>query len=890
MKKVTSLVSVLLAMLFLLCACGETPPANTPPDVPPQQQEEYTLPLEEGKKQLTIYYKRAAGYENCDIWLWYGTVAGKGYLFHTCDYGAKIVVNVPESVEEVGFIIRTGCSDPGGTSWGTASKDATDSDRFVKLKERETVIYTKAGDADAYTSTDGGLTLDAMKSVVMADLLDSTHIKYVLSAAMQLTATDIKLTAADGTKVAIKSLSGGASYGTVETEQPIDVSKAYTLAVLDLEPVTVVPVSYFNSAEFRDNYLYDGKLGVELSANQTIFRLWAPTASEVALNLYAAGNGGSAEKTVSLEKGEKGVWMYTENKSLAGKYYTYTVTTSAGKQTAVDPYAVSAGRNGDRGMILDMNTAEPTGWKTESFTPENFENYTDAEIWEVQIRDFSNGISSSKYKGKYLAFTETGLKNASGEKVGVDYLKDLGITHVHLMPSFDFASVDEGKGGYNWGYDPKNYNVPEGSYSTNADDGSVRVKEFRRMVQALHENGIGVVMDVVYNHTYDGNSNLNKIVPYYYYRYKTNGTMSNGSGCGNETASDREMFRRYMIDSVTHWMKEYHVDGFRFDLMALHDLQTMQEIEKAVHAINPKALLYGEGWTGGTSELSVAKQSTLSNLKSLNSGKKTNGIAMFNDVIRDAIKGSVFDSKDSGFATGAKASASEAIRFGVNGSVRNSAFGATNSSWEAHNPTNVINYASAHDNHTLWDRICILYGAKAEAFDEDCLKRNALSAAIVQTSLGIPFMQAGEEMLRTKKKADGTYDENSYSSGDQINNLNWNALKPGSAQKRMSEFYKGLIAFRKSSATLRLPSSESVCKLVKAEGALIAFTMTNPVTGEQLFIVYNAQTAAADVTLPAGNWDLYVSGLQAGAEPIQTALHGAQQIAAISCHVYRKAK
>lgn len=889
MKKFTAFISVLLAMLFLLCACGES---NTPPadGGDPEPDEEYSLPLEDGKKQLTIYYKRSVGYSDCDIWLWYGTVAGRGYVFHDCAYGAKVVVNVPESIEEVGFIIRTGCSDPGGTSWGSASKDGTESDRSVKLKERETVIYTQAGDANAYTSNDGGITLDEMKSVTTADLIDTTHVKYVLSAAMSIQLSDVRLTTADGAQIELESLTGGASYGTVQTKQPLDVSKAYTLTVADMEPVPVIPVSYFNSAEFKENYLYDGKLGVELNANETTFRLWAPTASAVTLNLYAKGNGGSAEKSVPLVKGEKGVWSYTESASLAGKYYTYTVTTSAGKQTAVDPYAVSAGRNGDRGMILDMNASAPENWENESFTPAGVENYTDAEIWEVQVRDFSNGIASSQYKGKYLAFTETGLKNEAGEAVGVDYLKELGITHVHLMPAFDFASVDESPtvSGYNWGYDPKNYNVPEGSYSTNADDGSVRVKEFRQMVQALHENGIGVIMDVVYNHTYDGNSNFNKIVPYYYYRYQANGVMSNGSGCGNETASDREMFRRYMVDSVTHWMKEYHVDGFRFDLMALHDIETMQAIEQAVHAINPKALLYGEGWTGGTSELSAGKQSSLANLKSLNSKTKTNGIAMFNDVIRDAIKGSVFDSKDPGFATGAKASASQAIRFGVNGSVRNSAFGANNASWEAHNPTNVVNYASAHDNHTLWDRICILYGKKAEAFDEACLKRNALSAAIVQTSLGIPFMQAGEEMLRTKKNADGTYNENSYNSSDKVNNLNWNALAPDSPQKAMSEYYKGLIAFRKSCKTLRLPSSEGVCTLVKAEGALIAFTMTNPSTGEQLFVVYNAGENTAKVELPAGSWDLYISGMQAGATAISTAHTGVQDVQAISCSVYRK--
>ncbi len=901
-KRLLPILAVLLALLFAFCACGETPPDASGGEEqgdPPPQGEEYTLPLEDGKKQLTIYYARSAGYEGCDIWMWYGDVAGQGYLMHECAYGAKVVINVPESITQVGFIIRTGCSEPGGTAWGTASKDGTDSDRFVSLKERETVIYTKSGDPKAYLSDDGGITLKEMKNIDIADLQDLTHIKYVLSTATKVSAADVTLKDGEGNRVEIKSVTSNNANGILETET-LDLSKAYTLSIAGFEdPATVVPLTYFSSAEFGEAYNYDGELGVHIQNGSTAFYLWAPTAAYVKLNLFAAGKGGDPERTIDMTKGEKGVWTYTDPTDLSGKYYTYTVSTSAGVQEAVDPYAVSAGVNGDRGMILDLPTTDPAGWTEEPFVPENFENYTDAEIWEVHVRDFSNKISASQYKGKFLAFTETGLKE-NGVPVGVDYLKELGITHVHLLPSFDFATVDEASGsGFNWGYDPKNYNVPEGSYSTDPTDGAVRVREFKQMVQALHKEGIGVIMDVVYNHTSGLDSNFNRIVPYYYYRFNGDGSASNGSGCGNETASDRYMFGRFMVDSVTYWQNEYNVDGFRFDLMGLHDVDTMKKIETAVHEKNPHALLYGEGWTGGTSTLSAGKQSVLSNLRSLNasvggnSSDHTNGIAMFSDVIRDAIKGSVFDISDVGFATGGKASASESIRFGVNGGVNNAAFGTKNpNGWQSYNPTNVVNYASAHDNNTLWDRICHVYGEGQETLQER-LAYNRLSAAIVQTSLGIPFMQAGEEMLRQKKNADGSYNENSYNASDEVNNLQWGLLSEGSEQYRMMEYYKGLIALRKHFAVLRSATTSgagySVCNLVKAEGAFLAFTMTNPKNGsEQLLVVYNAEKTAKELSLPAGTWALYADGTRAGATPIVSDLTNSQTIAPLSCYIYSK--
>ena len=881
-KKVFPVLCAFLCAVFVFASCKKN-----------DKPEDYTLPLEDGKNQITIYYNRPQGYENCDVWFWYDGLDGRGYEWHACDYGVKFVANVPDTVTQVKFIIRVNCSDPAGTSWGTASKDGTEDDRSFKITGKQTEIYTKAGDGNTYSSTDGGKTLDIIKFVSLADLQTLNKVKVVVSDNSKLNASDVKIKAADGTEVAISSIADN----VITLATSLDLSVAYTLEVAGMDPVGIVPMTYFSSTAFKNAYTYEGDLGVKLSADKTEFYLWAPTASEVKLNIYTDGSAGDAINTVAMQKGEKGSWKHIENNNLNGKYYTYTVTTSLGTNEAVDPYAVSAGLNGNRGMILDLSTTDPDGWTDEVYDNPQITNYTDAQIWEVHVRDFSNKISSSQYKGKYLAFTETGLKE-NGIPVGVDYLKALGITHVHLLPSYDYASVDESKdNGFNWGYDPQNYNVPEGSYSTDPADGAVRVKEYKQMVQALHNNGISVVMDVVYNHTYSADSNLNRVVPYYYYRYGDNGSLSNGSGCGNETASERSMVRRYMRDSIRHWQTEYNLDGFRFDLMGVHDIETMQLIEKDVHEINPKALIYGEGWTGGTAALAESNQAILKNLQNLNRGTSkngVNGIAMFNDVIRDGLKGSVFNIDDTGFATGAKATYLDKVLFGVSGGT-SKGVGKNENGWSAANPTQVVNYASAHDNNTLWDRICYVYGEGADTLDKR-LAMNRLTAAIVQTSLGIPFMQAGEEMLRTKKNEDGTYNENSYNASDDVNNLDWDALTKDSEQYKMMQYYKGLIEFRKDNPVLRTTTVSSramgdFCKLVPnaRNKAFVAFTIQTEVGGDKLLVVYNPHETAHEFTLPAGNWNLYINGETAGTTPIETGVSGKVNIAGISCYVYKAA-
>ena len=820
MKNMKRLLALLMAfaMVFSLAGCGEKPPQTTqaptetaaettvppttaetpaPTETEPGYTEEFP-PIEDGCNQLVLYWHadREVDIKTSDVWIWWGDVAGKGYLFLPCEYGFKCVVNVPEDVSEVGFIVRTGCSDPGGSSWGSATKDF-EADRFAVITGKETHIYLVSGDGAQYYSEDGGKTLDQIRIFTQAGIVSANEIRYTVSPAVRISdLSQLKLTL-DGKEVAIAKLStlgNKVVSGVITTAEPLDITKNYELFIEGYGTKPVMPTTIFDSQDFIENQTYDGNdLGaVPNDDGSTTFKLWAPTAARVLLNIFDRGeDGGTLLQSIEMNKGEKGVWQLTAADCGAGLYYTYTVTTSAGEQEAVDPYAKSAGVNGKRGMIVDLDATDPEGWDKDTFNTA-IDTYEDAVIWEVHVRDFSNAMKESAYPGKYLAFTETGLKNDAGVPIGIDYLKELGITHVHLQPVYDYASVDESTcRDFNWGYDPQNYNVPEGSYSTDPAHGEVRVKEFKQMVQALHKAGLGVVMDVVYNHTYDANSNLNKVVPYYYYRYTPSGENGGGSGCGNETASERAMYRKYMIDSVVYWATEYHIDGFRFDLMALHDLETMQAIEEALHAINPKCLIYGEGWTGGTSELREADRASQANIRKITASEGAAGaVSVFNDAIRDGLKGSVFDSKDQAFINGKPSKDSAAkVLFGIGGGRQTAAV-----SWAA-NDSGVINYMSCHDNLTLWDKLEI---SCPDATEEEKLAMQRLGAAAVLMSRGTPLFLAGEEMLRSK---DG--DENSYKSSDEVNNIRWDDLTSDGEAMQMAEYYRSLIALRKDKEYLR---------------------------------------------------------------------------------------
>ena len=804
----------------------------------------------EGNDRTLILYWNDPGvnYDKCDVWIWFPGKDGSGHLFEPCEYGVKCVVQVPAEVEEVGFIVRKDCSAPGGSSWGNATKDY-ESDRFAIMTGNPTEIYLQPGDGMQYTSPDGGQTLNPIRSFKLAGIISPTQIKYAISPAVRLEKESQVRVRTEGKAVAVESVSSlnnKVNNGVITLREPLDLTRIYTVEIEGYGEVAAVPTGLFDSQEFIDQYTYDGEdLGATIRGDSTLFKVWAPTAAKVTLNLYAAGDGGDAFETLEMTRGEKGVWA-AEAGCGHGTYYTYTVQTAAGDQEAVDPYAKAVGMNGERGMVVDLRKTDPEGFREEAYDS-GLKRYGDAIIWEVHVRDFSNRLASSAWPGKYLAFTETGLTNASGYPAGVDYLKQLGVTHVHLQPVYDYATVDESSDAaqFNWGYDPKNYNAPEGSYSTDPYHGEVRVREFKQMVQSLHENGIGIVMDVVYNHTYSLDSNLNRIVPYYYYRFNFDGSAANGSGCGNETASERIMCRKYIVDSVRYWAEEYKLDGFRFDLMALHDLETMQAVEAAVHAVNPKALIYGEGWTGGTTPLRDVLKANQSNIHAITTtGEAIGGIAVFNDAIRDGLKGSVFDPKDSGYANGsANKFNAEKVIFGLQGGKK-----GTMVSWGVEDDM-VINYVSSHDNQTLWDK---LLATCPEATEEERLAMNRLCAATVMLSRGTPFFLAGEEMLRTKNG-----DANSYASSDEINNLDWDSLTPESAQARMAEFYRTLIELRGEYAFLR-EGSVPACE-VKADHSVEVtwYEQGSPIA----FAVFNPGQEAIESTPPAG-FDLYLIALQ----------------------------
>ncbi len=514
----------------------------------------------------------------------------------------------------------------------------------------------------------------------------------------------------------------------------------------------IATASYGTAQNLSGSYpVYNGKdLGLTYSPKAATFKIWAPTATAARLNLYKSDMGGTAIRTINLNKGENGVWQITVHENLKNNYYTFQVNiNNTWSEEVVDPYAKACGTNGLRAQVIDLKETNPVGWdqdKSPNFSSTN--KQTDAIIYELHVRDASIHASSGiKNKGKFLGLAEVGTKNNAGQSTGLSHIKELGVTHVHLLPFYDYNSVDETKAAvqYNWGYDPVNYNIPEGSYSTNPSDGKVRIKELKELIKTMHSNGLRIIMDVVYNHTaLTKNSNFNTLVPDYYYRKRADGSFSDASSCGNETASDHAMFQKFMIESVVYWVKEYHIDGFRFDLMGIHDIETMNLISDTLHKIKPSIVLYGEGWTSSSSPLPDDKRALKKNAAQLN------GIAVFSDDMRDGIKGSVFNINDRGFATG-QIENSESVKFGIVAAGKHPQinYSKVNYSKEPYtaSPAGLINYADCHDNNILWDKIELSF---KEASVAERTKMHELAYAIVLTAQGASFLHAGTEFLRTK--------------------------------------------------------------------------------------------------------------------------------------------
>ena len=620
------------------------------------------------------------------------------------------------------------------------------------------------------------------------------------------------------------------------------------------ENIQDMPSSY-------DTYpTYQGSdLGVSYSPKKTTIKVWSPAAQEVKVKLYTQGLGGQNHEEHSMIKAPQGTWVLDLDGDRKGTFYTVqTKTDSQWNMEKPDPYAIAVGTNGERGCIIDISETDPDGW-TEDQKP-SLVSPTDVVIYELHVRDLSIHPSSGiQHRGKFLGLTETHTASPAGTITGLEHIRSLGVTHVHLLPSFDYASVDESKldsAQFNWGYDPKNYNVPEGSYSTDPSDPKARIIEFKQMVKTLHEHGLRVVMDVVYNHTYSGDdSPLNQVVPGYYYRHTDDGNHSNASGCGNETASERPMMRKYMIQSLKHWVKEYHVDGFRFDLMAIHDIETMNQISRELNAIDPTIFLYGEGWTAGKSPLAVEDQALKKNTYRLDQ------IAAFSDDIRDGIKGAWHDVKQKGFASGdTSISKKENVKYGIIGGISHpqidhSILPNVPKAW-AGRPSQAINYVACHDNHTLWDR---LLESNPDHSDEERIKMHLLSNTIVFTSQGIPFLHAGEEFLRTKYG-----EENSYNKPDAINQLDWD--RKGKYQ-HIVDFYQKLIALRKNHPIFRMPSSDMINANLRFEEqnapSLIVYSLNGTGiddTWDEVYVSFNGSSSAQKLTLPAGTWRIVLEG------------------------------
>ncbi len=606
-------------------------------------------------------------------------------------------------------------------------------------------------------------------------------------------------------------------------------------------------------------------LGVTYTRTRTAFRVWAPTAEYVELALFGDDAAAAPLRVINFKRAESGTWRCVVSGDLKNRYFTYRVSVNGVLQEAVDPYARATGENGLRGQIVDLRDTNPHGWDRDQRPP--FRAPTDAVIYELHVRDATiHPKSGAKHKGKYLGLAEGRL---------IPHMKRLGVTHVHLLPIQDFESVDETRPSerYNWGYDPQNYNVPEGSYATNPHDGRIRIREFKRAVMALHRAGIRVVLDVVYNHTFRGQeSSFNKIVPGYYHRRNAEGGFSNGSGCGNETASEHPMFRKFMVDSLVYWAREYRVDGFRFDLMGLHDLETMRQIRAALDSVDPSIILYGEGWTGGDSPLPFEKRAMKTSVR------KLRGIAAFSDNLRDALKGPVMHHKEPGFVSGAE-NVEEALKAGIAASVFHPQVAyPKGDDWRgpwAEEPWRCISYDSCHDNHTLWDRLRLGAPAAGEAAR---IRMNKLCAAILLTSQGMVFLHAGEEFLRTKGG-----EENSYNKPDAINRLDWDRARKFDG---VVAYYAGLVALRKKFPELRLTRASAIRKQLKflamPQARMVGFTVG------RLLVIHNARRSAVKVDLPTGVWSQLVDDRAAGLQPRRRLRGAAVRVAGISSIVLLK--
>ena len=829
------LLAVVMVLSLALTACEK--PKNDPAfewdeyaaPAPSQGTDSVDLPTVPAGKasspSVQIHYQRksASDYGNWSLWLWTesGSIGSEdiGWAFNYKDDWGVIAMYSLEDLgklqggsgnyqtsEAIGFLVRD-------KSWG---KDIS-ADRFWTLGDIDENnyyhLYLAQGDSGLYSSVEDiqyGMSAGFVNEKQIT-INTSTPVTYV---AIYEGDSVIAETNTDETT--------SIRYNIPDTVK-LDLSKNYKTKVKFVAgnkekecDLSIIPL--YGTKMFEDAYCYDGELGAIYTSTATEFKVWSPFSSKIELKLYEAGNGGSAYKTVSMTKGEKGVWSATVEGDLKEKYYTYTVTNDSynGKEI-VDPYAKSAGLNGQRGQIVNFAETNPVGW--DAVNPIAYDR-NELVVWETHVADVT---SSSTWNGpadhakKFLGLIDEGTRLPGYPEVttGFDHIKELGVNAVQLVPIFDQAN-DESDPQFNWGYNPLNYNVLEGSYSSDATDGYARIREFKQVVQAYNKAGINIIMDVVYNHVSAAiGSNFDVLCPGYYFRYNANGGMADGSGCGNETASDHYMFRKFMIDSVSFWASEYKLGGFRFDLMGLHDIDTMNQLYAALQEINPSIVVYGEPWTGGTSPLASDKMANQAN------GNSLVGVGQFNDQMRDAlIKGGMNAAEKTGWVTTGEYNSGDfnKILYGMRGAV-------DVGSMQIDDITKVVNYVTCHDNYTLYDRVFAALGSDSKPYIE---KMCVLANSVVLTSNGIGFMLAGEEFLRSKSELGATGDaiHNSYEAGYKANELDYSRKIK---YAKVFDAYKKLVQFKTSFAELGLEAAKVNSDMYSVEqangGAVVVATI-----------------------------------------------------------------
>ena len=832
------------------------------------------------KKNITVklHYNRPDGnYAGWNAWMWTLTKGGQDYSFAQTD-GDNTATMVVDgyTTTVINFIVRKG-------QWETQ-----------EFAERQIDVSTVlSGTVHCYVTSG----VEAVKvllgdDVVLSNKLLSCELNYdlgTIAVKTSMEVSDVKAfqicdTSDLDTQIAITGITGEAGEYILSLNKVLDLVYLYRYRIaFSGHHYTIQTNTVYASKRFSNEFTYSGNdLGSVWSKSKTSFKLWAPTAESVKIALYRSGTAGTDDliDTVSMSRVDNGVWAATVSGDCNGVYYTYLVKVNGNLVEAVDPYARTTGVNGARGMVIDLESTDPKEWSKDK-NPNPLQSYTDAVLYELHVRDFSidenSGITKAN-RGKFLGMTERGTKTPNGTPTGLDYLKSLGITHLHLLPIYDYGSVDESRldvPQFNWGYDPVNYNTPEGSYSTDPYNGAVRVAELKQAVKALHDHGISVVMDVVYNHVFEaGNFCFNKIVPGYFSRCNPDGSYSNGSGCGNDTASERPMVRKFIVDSIVYWKEQYHLDGFRFDLVGLLDATTINALVEAVHANHPDVIFYGEGWTMNTAVEPGNFMATQLN------ARLTPEFAYFSDTIRDLLAGR--NGETLGFVSGLK---------GKEEPLAHCFTAAT--AW-CPKPTQTVNYASCHDNYTLVDKLSI---TRRDASADELIRMNLLTAAIYMTAQGIPFIHAGEEFLRTKLDEAGKRIENSYNSSDFVNMIRWEVLeRPENAA--VIDYYRGLIRFRKAHAALRLSTAEEVAqnvtyKWITNELVLFEIKGCDRVTGEnakEIMVIFNATTEPKEIDFAAhdidtGAWSVYINERYAGTDVLATIDDGKVTVAPVSAMV-----